>query len=62
MQHSSFGFHPDPGGPLGPTRTTAPEPGGPEAMPEREWGLSAGQVAAAVLVIIAFCELVGLMT
>lgn len=42
-----------------------PEPdrgdGGP-ALPEREWGLTAGQVVAAVLAILAACELIGLLS
>jgi hypothetical protein len=38
---------------------TAPEPGrnGPDALPDREWGLSAGQVVAVVAAIVAACEL-----
>ena len=41
-----------------------PEPGrdpGP-ALPEREWGLSAGQVVAVVLAILAACEVIGLLS
>ena len=41
----------------------APEPNGPpqEALPEREWGLTAGQVVAVVLAIVAACEVFGLL-
>lgn len=41
--------------------TAAPEPERDPPPPEREWGLSAGQVAAVVLTIIAACELIGLL-
>ena len=54
-----FGFQPSPARPdcaLG----AGPEPGpGREAFPEPEWGLSAAQVVAAVLVILAVCEAIG---
>lgn len=30
-------------------------------LPEREWGLSAGQTTAIVLVILAACEVIGLL-
>ena len=40
----------------------APEPGRrDDALPEREWGLSAGQVAAVVTVILAVSEAIGLL-
>lgn len=64
MEHSGvttqgFGFKPSPTRPLG-TLGTAPEPPpGRDPMPEPEWGLSAGQVVAAVLVILAACEAIG---
>lgn len=34
----------------------------PERLPEREWSLTAGQVVAAVLLIIAACELIGVLS
>ena len=43
---------------------TAPEPdrSHPEAaLPEREWGLSAGQVVAVVAAIVAACELFAIL-
>lgn len=40
----------------GARRAVAPEP---EPLPEREWGLSAWQVVAVVVAIVAACELVG---
>lgn len=47
----------------GRNTTRAPEPSNyaPEPLPDREWGLSAGQVVAIVLVIVAACEIVGLV-
>ena len=40
----------------------APEPGRrDDVVPEREWGLSAGQVAAIVTVIVAVSEAIGLL-
>jgi len=43
--------------------TTPPEPhrNNPDILPDREWGLSAGQVVAVVLVIVAACELFALI-
>jgi hypothetical protein len=40
----------------------APKPG-PEltALPEREWGLSAAQVVAVVMAIVAVSEVIGLL-
>lgn len=41
-----------------------PEPGrepAGQALPDREWGLSAGQVAAAVAVIVAVSDVIGLL-
>lgn len=41
--------------------TPGPDYGGGPALPEREWGLSAGQVVAVVLTILAVCEVIGLL-
>lgn len=60
-----LGFQPGTIGPRGLSQ--APEPGrggaGPIAGPvaEREWGLSAKQVVAAVLAIVVACEVIGLL-
>ena len=47
------GFTPDP---------VWPGSMGREPMPEREWGLTAGQVVAVVLAIVAACELIGALS
>ncbi len=52
-----FGIQPDPWTP----EPRSPE-GGPEPLPEREWGLSAWQVVAAVLAIVAACEVIGALS
>ena len=41
--------------------TPGPDHGGGPPLPEREWGLSAGQVVAVVLAILAASELIGLL-
>ena len=46
--------------------TRTPEPGrhtpeGIPNLPDREWGLTAGQVVAIVLAIVAACEVFGLI-
>ena len=41
-------------------RRPAPSHDGP--LPEPEWGLSAPQVAFAVLAIIAACEIIGVLS
>ena len=57
--NQGFGFQPSPTRPCG-AQDTAPEPGsGREPLPEPEWSLSAGQVVAAVLMILAACEAIG---
>ena len=33
-----------------------------DPLPDREWGLSAGQVVAVVLTILAACELIGALS
>ena len=38
-----------------------PEPEREPPPPEREWGLSAGQVVLAVLLIVAACEVIGVL-
>ena len=54
-----LGFHPRSDHAL--DDRAAPGPGaGP--LPEREWGLSAGQVVVVVLAIIAVCELIGVLS
>ena len=59
---SLFAFEPSG---TGSRRTVqgAPEPGREDGGPvaEREWGLSAGQVAAVVAAIVAACEVVGML-
>ena len=44
--------------------TLDPEPlrSGGDPPPDREWALSAGQVTAIVLAILAACELIGWLT
>lgn len=34
----------------------------PGPLPEREWSLTAGQVVGVVLLIVAACELIGLLS
>lgn len=41
--------------------TAPPDPGREPPPPEREWGLSAGQVTLAVLLILAACEVIGML-
>lgn len=57
---TTFAFQPSSTGPTS-TSHPAPEPGreGPGPLPDREWGLSASQVVAVVLAIVAACELIG---
>ena len=52
-----LGFHPQSDHALGDREAPGPEP-----LPEREWGLSAGQVVVVVLSIIAVCELIGVLS
>ena len=52
-----LGFHPQSDQGLGDREAAGPEP-----LPEREWGLSAGQVVVVVLSIIAVCELIGVLS
>ena len=60
MDGSQFSFAP---GPFpGPDRLGPPPEPRPDPLPDREWGLSAGQVVAVVLTILAVCELIGLVT
>lgn len=58
---TTFAFQPGSTGSNSSTSHPAPEPGreGPGPLPEREWGLSAGQVVAVVLAIVAACEVIG---
>ena len=61
MNAHVFAFSPDPGQDRSRV-DRAPEPGADPSMaalPEREWGLSAGQVAAVVVVILAAAEVIG---
>ncbi len=60
---SLFAFQTGGSGAPGAGRT-APEPEQPpanpgSALPEREWGLTAGQVVLVVVAIVAACELIG---
>lgn len=60
FQFSKTGLKPEPSrdGMMGMTPMAGPgEPG----VPEREWGLSAGQVVAVVLAIVVLCEVIGLL-
>ena len=51
-------FHGGPGlEAANPHERSAPDP-----LPEREWSLSAGQVVAAVLTIVALCEVIDLLS
>ena len=44
-------------------RGTVPESGEEgSVLAEREWGLSAGQVAAVVVAIIALCQVIGALS
>lgn len=55
--HYARAFAPDETQPT-PAADPAHEPGrGP--LPEREWGLSAGQVVMAVVIIVALCQALG---
>ena len=60
MDGSHFGGTRDTGAGRLPAPWTTPNPV-PDPLPDREWSLSAGQVVAAVLVIVAVCELIGVM-
>ncbi len=62
MHSGQFARDLHPGTPEPRTRPhgTAPHPDPWEPGPEPEWGLSAGQVTALVLAILAACELMGL--
>ena len=44
--------------------STVPQPGshGPDPLPDREWGLSAGQVFAVVVTIIAVSQVIGMLS
>lgn len=60
---SLFAFQTDGSGAPG-TGRTAPDSGQPpgspgSALPEREWGLTAGQVVLVVVAIVAACEVIG---
>jgi hypothetical protein len=60
MNADVFAFRSSDGHP-GHVRTAPqPEPGR-EPLPDREWGLSAGQVVAVVLAIVAASELIGML-
>ena len=59
-QGASLGFQ---AGTVPWERDAPHEPGRePGPVAEREWGLSAGQVVAVVLVILAVCEVIGLLS
>ena len=61
MNAHSFAFSPDPGEDRSRAER-APEPDPlMAALPEREWGLSAGQVAAVVAVILVVSEVIGVL-
>ena len=61
MSAQILAFQPNTTGGRNTTRTPQPHHHAPDPLPEREWGLSAGQVVAVVLAIIAACEVLGLI-
>ncbi len=59
---AGFGFQPGASGRDEAARASfelGPDHRGGPGLPEREWGLSAGQVTVAVLAIVALCEVFG---
>lgn len=64
MNHNVFAFAPSPGQHSNENNHLKPLPDSNNEtppLPDREWGLSAPQVAAIVIAIVAISDLIGLL-